>query len=168
MTGAGVSAASGIPTFRGKGGLYDRLFEWEGQSYTPEEFITLAFYQQHPQPIWRWVEEIYSLTLSCKPNEMHTLIDTLACSLAARGKRVTLVTQNVDDLHLSPKGDKYKYYAIHGNVKFVRCNAFHLTPYQQFREEIKAGRKVFCPKCEGELRPHVLFFDESYGPLYGE
>jgi NAD-dependent SIR2 family protein deacetylase len=53
-------------------------------------------------------------------------------------------------------------------VKFVRCSNLHLSPYQQFREEIKAGKEVSCPQCGSALRPHVLFFDESYGPLYGE
>ena len=48
VTGAGVSAPSGIPTFRGQGGLYSKKFEWEGKEYEPEEFITWAFYEKHP------------------------------------------------------------------------------------------------------------------------
>lgn len=71
------------------------------------------------------------MATTCKPNKLHTLIDRLAAALVARGKRVTLVTQNIDDLHLPPK--KYEYYAIHGNVKFVRCANLHLAPYQQYR-----------------------------------
>jgi NAD-dependent deacetylase len=108
------------------------------------------------------------MATTCKPNRLHLLIDSLAGALAARGVRVTLVTQNIDDLHIKPDKDRYEYHAIHGNVKFVRCANFHLTPYQQFREELKSGAEVQCPQCQSLLRPHVLFFDESYGPLYGD
>jgi NAD-dependent deacetylase len=55
ITGAGVSAPSGIPTFRGINGLYDKKFTWEGQAYEPEEFITKAFYDKHPEAIWEWI-----------------------------------------------------------------------------------------------------------------
>jgi NAD-dependent deacetylase len=106
------------------------------------------------------------MATTCKPNQLHSLIDRLAGALAARGKKVTLVTQNVDDLHLPPS-KQYEYHAIHGNVKFVRCANLHLTPYQQYRQELKLG-EVPCPQCNSPLRPHVLFFDESYGALYGE
>lgn len=108
------------------------------------------------------------MAVTLKPNKIHMLIDKLASALKARKKNVTIVTQNVDDLHLKPKENGYNYYAIHGNVKFVRCDNFHFSPYEQYREEIKAGAQVKCPNCELFLRPHVLFFDESYGPLYGE
>jgi NAD-dependent deacetylase len=159
ITGAGVSAPSGIPTFRGKNGLYNKKFEHEGKEYEPEEFITKNFFDQHPKPIWDWVEEIYKMANTCKPNKIHLLIDKLATVLNARGKKVTIVTQNIDDLHLKPKEKGYGYFAIHGNVKLVRCDNLHLSPYQQFREEIKAGSEVKCPKCELFVRPHVLFFD---------
>ena len=56
ITGAGVSAPSGIPTFRGKNGLYDKKFKWEGQEYDPEEFITKQFYNNHSEAIWEWIE----------------------------------------------------------------------------------------------------------------
>lgn len=107
------------------------------------------------------------MATTCKPNKIHALIDKLANVLNARGKNVTLVTQNIDDLHVRPIGNRYKYFDIHGNVKFVRCDNLHLSPYAQFRAELKSGKSVKCPNCELFLRPHVLFFDESYGPLYG-
>lgn len=52
MTGAGVSAPSGIPTFRGKNGLYSKKFKWEDQEIEPEAFITKMFYDKHPEAIW--------------------------------------------------------------------------------------------------------------------
>lgn len=99
------------------------------------------------------------MATTCKPNQLHVLIDALSNALVARGIAVTLVTQNIDDLHIKPSKDKYEYHAIHGNVKYVRCENLHLTPYQQFREELKIGTEVPCPQCKSILRPHVLFFD---------
>ena len=72
------------------------------------------------------------MATTCKPNQLHILIDRLAAALTSRGKKVTLVTQNIDDLHLTPSLP-YQYHAIHGNVKFVRCSNLHLIPYQQYR-----------------------------------
>ncbi len=87
------------------------------------------------------------MAIVCKPNKIHTFIDKLANALNARGKNVTLVTQNIDDLHIKPKANHYKYYDVHGNVKFVRCDNLHLSPYAQFREEIKSGKSVKCSNC---------------------
>lgn len=57
---------------------------------------------------------------------------------------------------------------MHGNVKKVRCDNNHIYDYADFRKEIVTeSKRVRCPKCNELLRPHVLFFDESYGPLYG-
>ena len=121
ITGAGVSAPSGIPTFRGQNGLYDKKFKWENEEYEPEQFISKEFYDKHPEAIWEWVEQIYKMAIKLKPNKIHELIDKLAKVLNARGKKVTIVTQNIDDFHIKPTKQEYKYYAVHGNVKEVRC-----------------------------------------------
>jgi NAD-dependent SIR2 family protein deacetylase len=121
ITGAGVSAPSGIPTFRGANGLYSKKFQYANKEYEPEEFITKAFYELHPDPIWEWIDSIYRMATTLKPNSIHNLIDQFAKALGARGKKVAVVTQNVDDLHFKPLAQEYSYFAIHGNVKQVRC-----------------------------------------------
>ena len=99
-----------------------------------------------------------------KANKVHDLIDQLARALSGRGKRVTVVTQNIDDLHLKPEKGEFEYEACHGNVKKVRCQNDHLHNYQDFRQQIiLEQREAKCPQCSCPLRPHVLFFDESYG-----
>ena len=75
------------------------------------------FYDKHPQGIWEWVQEIYKLATTLKPNQIHVLIDKLAKALRARGKKVTIVTQNIDDFHFKPNKEQFQYYACHGNVK---------------------------------------------------
>lgn len=74
------------------------------------------------------------MATTLKPNQIHILIDKLAKVLSARGKRVTIITQNIDDFHLKPQKQEYKYYACHGNVKEVRCDNNHLFPYQDYRK----------------------------------
>ena len=64
------------------------------------------------------------------------MIDKLARVLSVRGKKVTVVTQNIDDMHLKPKKEEYEYYAVHGNVKQVRCDNHHLHNYEDYRKEI--------------------------------
>lgn len=74
------------------------------------------------------------MSTTLKPNKIHELIHELAKELAARGKQVTLVTQNIDDLHLKPSKKEYAYYAVHGNVKQLRCENNHLHPYADYRK----------------------------------
>ena len=56
----------------------------------------------HPQAIWQWVEEIYKIATTLKPNKIHHQIDKISKALSSRGKTVTLVTQNIDDFHIKP------------------------------------------------------------------
>ena len=56
--------------------------------------------------------------------------------MSARGKNVTIVTQNIDDFHVKPTKEEYKYYAVHGNVKEVRCDNNHVFSFKDFRKEI--------------------------------
>ena len=69
-----------------------------------------------------------------KPNKIHVLIDTLANALSARGKKVTLITQNIDDFHFKPKNNQYGYYPCHGNVKEIRCANDHVHKYEEYRK----------------------------------
>ena len=96
-----------------------------------------------------------------KPNQNHIQIDQLAKTLTRMGKKVVLATQNIDDLHIKPQNNEYEYYNIHGNCKQVRCNQHHFQEYDPRKKDDK------CKVCGGEMRPHILFFDECYGKDYG-
>lgn len=151
LTGAGVSAESGIPTFRGSGGL------WEGRNVmelaTPEAFIA------RPAMVQRFYNERRLALLGKQPNAAHQAIARL--QREHRG-RVTLVTQNIDDLH--ERGGSPEVWHIHGELlksRCQRCGAVH-----ECRRDLDAGS--VCPACQstGKLRPHVVWFGEV--PLYLE
>jgi NAD-dependent SIR2 family protein deacetylase len=79
------------------------------------------------------------MSIAAKPNKTHELIDSLCRTLIANKKKVTLVTQNIDDLHIKPNKDSYEYYCVHGNIKFVRCENKHLLEYAKYLEKKENG-----------------------------
>jgi NAD-dependent deacetylase len=146
MTGAGISAASGVPTFRGPGGLW--------RSFRPEELAAPAAFARDPQLVWEWYEWRRELIAKCEPNAAH---DVLARWSAWPG--FTLITQNVDGLHerLSSK-DVVRF---HGSIWQLRC-------WDECGQEEWEERAVpldplppLCPRCGGLARPGVVWFGES-------
>ena len=77
LTGAGVSKASGIPTFRGEGGLYSKQFEVEGQFYDPKQFISYKLFKSHPKALWNYVQGLLYLVRANKPGRNHQIIHEL-------------------------------------------------------------------------------------------
>jgi NAD-dependent deacetylase len=166
MTGAGISAESGIPTFRGPEGYWTV----GSKVYHPQEMATYAMFRQQPQEVWRWYLYRRGVCRRAEPNAGHlALVD-----LEQRwGDRFTLITQNVDGLHLRAGNTLARTYQIHGNVDYMRCaqacptNTFLIPASIPLKTkddlltetEVKALR---CPGCGGWVRPHVLFFDEYY------
>ena len=71
------------------------------------------------------------MSIKSKPNKVHQLIHECALALTKLKKKVTLVTQNIDDLHIKPESNEYGYYPVHGNVKFMRCSANHMKDYNK-------------------------------------
>lgn len=67
--------------------------------------------------------------------------------------KVTIATQNIDDLHIKPKNNEYRYYNVHGNCKLVHCSEFHFQPFIMNNKEQK------CNICQNTVRPYILFFD---------
>jgi len=107
LTGAGVSAASGVPTFRGPGGLW--------RNFRPEELATPQAFARDPRLVWEWYDWRRGLIAACRPNRAH---DVLA-EWSRRFPRFTLVTQNVDGLH-EAAGTK-DVVRMHGSIWQVRC-----------------------------------------------
>jgi NAD-dependent deacetylase len=144
LTGSGVSAESGVPTFRdAQTGLWAK--------YSPEELATPRAFERNPRLVWEWYEWRRKLVASAKPNPAHL-------ALAEMEKRIPqfdLITQNVDGLH--QRAGSSKVIELHGNITRTKC----------FDEEkIVASWKETgdvppkCPNCGGLLRPDVVWFEE--------
>jgi NAD-dependent deacetylase len=144
LTGAGVSAESGVPTFRGPGGL------WE--SHRPEDLATPEAFARDPALVWRWYHWRRGLIAKCRPNPAHLAL----AALERRVPGLTLITQNVDGLHrLAGSGDPLE---IHGNLWFVRCLGCGARSEER-RLDLPAPPS--CPGCGGMLRPDVVWFGEN-------
>ncbi|MFT7620931.1 MAG: NAD-dependent deacetylase [Myxococcota bacterium] len=169
LTGAGISAESGIPTFRGEEGFWIV----GSREYRPQEMATNAMFQERPDAVWPWYLYRRSICRAAQPNPAHQALVTLERALP---DRFLLVTQNVDGLHLRAGNSLERTYQIHGNVDYMRCAAecdpgAHfllpvpdgLDPWDKDRAITQAEWDVLvCPKCGGRTRPHVLWFDEYY------
>jgi len=148
LTGAGVSSDSGVATFRGAGGL------WEGEAI--EHVATPDAWRRDPARVWRFYQRRRAQLRTVEPNAAHRALARLEGELAARGGGLTLVSQNVDDLHQRAGS---RVLAMHGQLRHLRCEACgevaddldHLDP------------EVFvpCAACGfARLRPDVVWFGE--------
>src|SRR5688572_10403206 len=114
LTGAGISAESGIPTFRGPEG-YWRI---GSVNWRPEQLATFAAFTAMPQAQWAWYLYRRGVCLAARPNAAHRALVDLERAL---GERFRLVTQNVDGLHLRAGSSTTRTLQIHGNLHFARC-----------------------------------------------
>ena len=144
LTGAGISAESGVPTFRGPGGL------WE--NYRPEELATPQAFARDPELVWRWYVWRRGLIAQCRPNPAHLAL----AELERRVDHLTLITQNVDGLHRL--AGSRNLLEVHGNLWMVRCTACGAL-YEERALDLPA--RPACRQCGGLLRPHVVWFGES-------
>jgi NAD-dependent deacetylase len=154
LTGAGVSAESGIPTFRGSGGLWEsHPVQWVA---SPEGF------RKDPALVWRFYSQRRAHAKTCSPNPGHAALVDLEKRL---GDRFLLATQNVDGLHL--KAGSERLVELHGNLFKTRCSACDRPPF--YDESIHEGEPPECDQCaaRGErslLRPHIVWFGEVLDP----
>jgi len=153
FTGAGVSAESGIPTFRDAlTGLWSR-FDAEALA-TPEAFL------KDPELVWGWYEWRRMQVLRSLPNPAHTAV----ADLARKVPELTVVTQNVDDLHERAGSDRVMH--LHGSLQRPRCfdcGQSHPLPPGPPREP-EGGRRLhppLCTHCGGLVRPGIVWFGES-------
>ena len=158
LTGAGISAESGIPTFRGPEGFW----RVGSRNYHPQEMATARAFSSMPDDVWRWYLHRRAVCRAAAPNAAHQALVQLDEGL---GDRFRLVTQNVDGLHLRAGGDPGRIYQIHGNIDLCRC-VRGCAPLLRPLAEDATAETLRCG-CGDRLRPHVLWFDESYDePLY--
>jgi len=144
LTGAGISAESGIPTFRGAGGLW--------RQFRPEDLATPGAFAQDPRLVWEWYDWRRGLIARAEPNAGHRALVELE-----RGKpRFTLITQNVDGLH--DRAGSRHVLKVHGDIWTLRCTACDRS-WTDFRPALPE----LPPRCEcGALaRPGVVWFGEA-------
>jgi NAD-dependent deacetylase len=166
LTGAGVSAESGIPTFRGKDGYWTI----GATEYHPQELATNQAFRAMPWQVWAWYLYRRGVCGRAAPNAGHDALVRLARALP---DRFALVTQNVDGLHRRAGSPDAQTYCIHGDISLMRCSrdcCLDRWPIPDAVGDVARGDEVpaasraalVCPRCGAMARPHVLWFDESY------
>lgn len=146
FTGAGISAESGIPTFRGKDGIWNKL--------KPEELANFDAFLRNPQLVWEWYKHRKDIVHHAQPNDGHYAIAEMQNIFP----EVTVVTQNIDNLH--KRAGSKNIYELHGNIErnyCVDCSTF-------YNEDIDVSEKIPRCKCGGLIRPDVVWFGEYLPP----
>jgi NAD-dependent deacetylase len=145
LTGAGVSAESGLPTFReAQTGLWAR--------YKPEELATPQAFRRNPRLVWEWYAWRRKLVVMAEPNPAHRAL----AELERLAPRVTLITQNVDGLHA--RAGSADPIELHGSLSRARCFA-ECAIYDEWEEAGDIPPR--CPRCGAPLRPDVVWFGEN-------
>jgi NAD-dependent protein deacetylase/lipoamidase len=147
LTGAGISADSGVPTFRGAEGLW--------KNFRPEELASPEAFERNPTLVWEWYNWRRELLATKNPNPGHQAL----VELEHRTERFWLITQNVDGLHAAAGSQKLS--EIHGNIWKVRCTKCGVVT-DNFEVPIVILPR--CASCQGLLRPHIVWFGESLNP----
>ena len=144
LTGSGISAESGVPTFRdAQTGLWAR--------YDPQELATPEAFARDPELVWKWYAWRRGLVEGARPNAGHRAL----ADLERRAPVFSLVTQNVDGLH--QEAGSSNVVELHGNIRRSRCPAENVTVEPNDTEH----PPPLCPNCGSPLRPDVVLFGEA-------
>jgi NAD-dependent deacetylase len=142
FTGAGISAESGIPVFRGKDGIWNKL--------KPEELANFDAFLRNPEMVWEWYKHRKQIITESKPNRAHLTIAEIQNYLS----NIFVVTQNIDNLH-KRAGSKIVY-ELHGNIErnyCIKCHTF-------YNGEIEFINGIPRCSCGGLIRPDIVWFGE--------
>ncbi len=153
LTGAGVSAPSGVPTFRGPQGLW--------KTHRPEDLATPGAFAADPDLVWEWYDWRRQCVASCEPNDGHRVLARWSHQPAP----CTVVTQNVDGLH--ERADTANVIRFHGSIWEFRCWRRCKTPSEPWWNDTVPllSRPPRCPDCGGLARPGVVWFGEPIDPV---
>ena len=148
FTGAGISAESGIPTFRGKGGIWDK--------YDPV-ILEIDYFKQNPEKAWPLIKDMfYNVIDKAEPNPAHRVL----ADWEQQGLLKAIITQNIDNLH--QKAGSKNVIEFHGNTRDLVClSCGKITPV---KEADMSQNPVTCPHCGGLLKPDFIFFGEPIPP----
>ncbi len=144
LTGAGISADSGVPTFRGTDGLW--------RNYRAEDLATPQAFERDPRLVWEWYNWRRELIAKKQPNDAHKAL----VELERRSSDFWLITQNVDGLHRDAGSQKLS--EIHGNIWNARCTGCGVVEHNH---DVPISILPSCLRCGSLLRPHIVWFGES-------
>ena len=147
VTGAGISADSGVPTFRGKEGLW--------RNFRPEDLATPEAFAKNTRLVWEWYNWRRELISEKLPNPAHLSL----VELEKKAASYTLITQNVDGLHLW--AGSQNLIELHGNIWKVQCTQCDVITYNL---DVPLEILPYCSSCKGLLRPHIVWFGEALNP----
>jgi len=149
LTGAGISAESGVPTYRGAGGI------WEG--FSAAELASPEGFAADPQKVWTWHDQRRQALAEIRPNPAHEALVRLEQRLRRRGAGMTLATQNIEGLH--QRAGSPNVLELHGTILAIRCC---LCPHRRYVGLEPVGDDVpVCPRCGNFMRPAVVWFGEQ-------
>ncbi|UJR07829.1 hypothetical protein I4U23_012112 [Adineta vaga] len=171
LTGAGISAESGVPTFRGSGGLW--------RQFKATELATPAAFAQSPSLIWEFYQYRRELVQTKEPNKAHYALVEAEKRFEKEGKRFVVLTQNIDGLHR--RAGTSNLIEMHGNLFKIRCTSCSLVeenndnpicealrgrglPDVENGSEIPLKDLPCCRQCQSLVRPHVVWFNEVLWP----
>ncbi len=147
LTGAGLSADSGVPTFRGSQGLW--------KSFRPEDLATPDAFRRDPKLVWEWYDGRRQMIAGTSPNPGHRAL----AEMERRLPGFRLITQNVDGLH--GLAGSARLVEMHGNIWKTRCPGCSCVEEDR---RVPIPIPPFCSSCGGLLRPHIVWFGESLDP----
>ena len=152
FTGAGISAESGIPTYRGEGGLWTR--------YDPDKYASISHFRQDPSYYWNFFKDVrYPILKKVKPNPAHLAL----AEIERRANLRSVITQNIDGLH-QEAGSSFVI-ELHGTTRTIICTACAKQyTIEEAHAELEKRIPPLCNECFGILRPDVIFFGESLDP----
>uniref|UniRef100_A0A2I3MS41 NAD-dependent protein deacylase sirtuin-5, mitochondrial n=1 Tax=Papio anubis TaxID=9555 RepID=A0A2I3MS41_PAPAN len=156
ISGAGVSAESGVPTFRGAGGYWRK---WQAQ-----DLATPLAFAHNPSRVWEFYHYRREVMGSKEPNAGHRAIAECETRLGKQGRRVVVITQNIDELHR--KAGTKNLLEIHGSLFKTRCTSCGVVA-ENYKSPIcpaLSGKGCEEAGCGGLLRPHVVWFGENLDP----
>jgi NAD-dependent deacetylase len=149
FSGAGISAESGIPTYRGADGLW--------QKYDPDKYANIDYFRRDPSYYWHFFQEVrYPLLKRAQPNPGHLAL----ARLEERGRLQAIITQNIDGLH--QLAGSQRVLELHGNTRRIECLRCHkIYLLDQVYQQLESQLPPLCAGCGGPLKPQVVFFGES-------
>lgn len=150
ITGAGISAESGLPTYRGVGGLYDHGDTDEGLPI--EELLSGEMLETEPAVCWKYIHQIESACRGASPNRAHEIV----AAFERKIPRTWVLTQNVDGFHL--RAGSTRVIEIHGNLGRLAC--MECTYRTRVESYVGLGAVPSCPRCGAVVRPEVVLFGE--------
>jgi NAD-dependent deacetylase len=162
LTGAGVSAASGVPTFRGAGGLW--------RNFRAEDLATPDAFRRNPGLVWEWYAWRREMIAACQPNAAHAVIARWSAGSGERrhDQSCTVITQNVDDLHV--RAGTAGLIRLHGSIWELSCAGAPGGGRQECGWSRRDERVPLpempprCEQCDGVARPAVVWFGEALAP----